>query len=261
MSDRDKILRTVVVFVRSTVFHISSFSTGVVYCVALPFLFLPRQWAAWILESFFRVFLWQLKTICGLTFEVHGAYPVKNGPVLIASKHQSAWETVALAYLLNDPVFIVKRELFWVPVIGWVIKKMGHIGVQRKSGLGSVTKMLGDARKRSREGRDVVIFPEGTRGAPSQKLEFKQGIGTLYRALNVPCVPVALNSGLFWPRRSWLRYPGTIMVLFLEPIQPGLDMKTFMSCVEQSIEGETQKLVTAQETSDGNLHSENCLSN
>ncbi len=242
MNGGDRNPATVAVLIRSTIFHIVSFLTALVYCVALPFLFLPRHWGAPILFSFLRVFLWELKTICGLDHEIRGRENIPEGQVLVASKHQSAWETIAFSLMLNDPVFIVKGELFWVPVVGWIIRKMGHLGVQRKSGIGSMANMLEAAKLRAAEGRNLIIFPEGTRGTPDADSEFKQGIGVLYRILKLPCVPVVLNSGQFWPRRSWLRYPGKITVQFLQPIEPGLEVNQFASMLKNTIDEESRKL-------------------
>ena len=145
-----------------------------------------------------------------------------EGPLLVACKHQSAWDTFGLLPLFDYPTFVMKRELFWIPVHGWFSMKFGMIGIDRSGAVKALKKLLADARKALGEGRQVIIFPEGTRREPGAEPDYKPGVDALYTGLGVTCLPVALNSGVFWPRRRFLRYPGTIVVEFLEPIPPGM---------------------------------------
>lgn len=233
------------IVLRSVAFHGAFFLTALFFCVFLPFLFLPRRWGMPILKAFCRIVLWELQLICGLDFEIAGREHMPRGGEIVAAKHQSAWETIALTALLDDPAFVLKRELFFLPVAGWVMWKTGHIGVRRGGGLKAITDMCKRALIRHRQARAIVIFPEGTRTEPNEQVNYRPGVAHLYRELNVACIPVALNSGLFWPRRSILRYPGTITIRFLPPVPPGLDSSGFMDRLRERIEPAAQVLASA----------------
>ena len=138
---------------------------------------------------------------------------------------------------------VLKKELTYIPFFGWFIHKFRMIAVERSSGPQALRKMLERADTEIARGRQVVIMPEGTRRGPDDPPDYKPGAAALYARLNVSCVPFALNSGLFWPRREFLRKPGTIVISFLEPIPPGLTRKQFQLRLEAAIEGETRKLV------------------
>jgi 1-acyl-sn-glycerol-3-phosphate acyltransferase len=165
----------------------------------------------------------------------------------VASKHQSFWEAFTLLTLFDDPAFIVKRELMWIPFFGWYLWKADQVPVNRRAKGGAMAGMIESARGELARGRQIVIFPEGTRTAPGAPLAYKSGLGNLYVATNVPCLPVALNSGLFWPRRSFLRYPGTVIVEVLDPIAPGLDKQVFTDRVQLVIETATVRLLAEGE--------------
>jgi 1-acyl-sn-glycerol-3-phosphate acyltransferase len=190
-----------------------------------------------------RFELWLLKTIVGTGLEVRGQEKLPEGPCLVASKHQSAWETFALIPLFRDPALLMKRELFWIPFHGWFSKKFEMIPVDREKGSAALRAMLRETKKRVADGREIIIFPEGTRRPAGAPPDYKTGVVLLYEALGIPCVPVALNSGLFWPRRSLLRRPGTIVVEFLDPIPPGLPKAEFLSRLTESIETATNRLL------------------
>ncbi len=175
--------------------------------------------AALKVHARFELFL--LRTIVGIKMDVRGTEKLPQGACLVASKHQSAWETFALIPIFRDPTLLMKRELFWIPFHGWFSHKFEMIPVDRDKGPTALRAMLREAKKRVADGREIIIFPEGTRKAPGAPPDYKTGIALLYDALNVPCVPVALNSGLFWPRRSVMRKPGTIVVEILDSIPPG----------------------------------------
>ena len=169
-----------------------------------------------------RFELWLLRVIVGTKLEVRGAEKLPAGACLVAAKHQSAWETFGLIPLFRDPALVMKRELFWIPLHGWFSHKFEMIPVDRDKGPSALRRMLREARKRAADGREIIIFPEGTRRAPGAPPDYKTGVVLLYEGLGLPCVPVALNSGVFWPRRSLLRRPGAIVVEFLDPIQAGV---------------------------------------
>jgi 1-acyl-sn-glycerol-3-phosphate acyltransferase len=190
-----------------------------------------------------RIELWLLKHIVDLDFEVRGQDKLPEGPCLVASKHQSAWETFALIPLFRDPVLLMKRELFWIPFHGWFSYKFGMIPVDRDKGPTALRRMLHAAKERIRSGREIILFPEGTRRAPGAPPDYKTGIVLLYNTLKVPCVPVALNSGVFWPRRSWLRKPGKVLVEILDPIPPGLPKTEFLRRLQEAIETASNRLL------------------
>jgi 1-acyl-sn-glycerol-3-phosphate acyltransferase len=187
--------------------------------------------------------LWLLERIVGLRHHVRGADRVPEGPVMLAVKHQSAWETIALNLIVRDPVFVLKRELVAIPVFGWLLRRIGMIAVDRTGGGSALRSMIMAARARVAEGRSVVIFPEGTRTAPGRRQPYHPGVAALYTALDIPVVPVALNSGLFWPRRSAGIRPGRVTIEFLPAITPGLPRREFTQRLESTIEDATSKLV------------------
>ncbi len=211
-------------------------STAVFLTVGSPLLLGPRKWAMAGLRAHARWSLWLLKTIVGTKLEVRGLNRLPAGPCLIACKHQSAWDTFALIPLFRDPALIMKAELGLIPFYGWFSYKFRHILVKRDRAAAALKQMIRDAKTRASDERDILIFPEGTRRRPGAQPDYKAGVLALYEGLQMPCVPVALNSGLFWPRRSLARYPGTIIVEILEPIEPGLQRKVFRNLLIERIE-------------------------
>jgi len=229
---------------RSILFNVLFYVTTTLFVVLCsPLFFLPRRWAMAALALHARLELFLLKSIVGIDFELRGAEKLPQGACLVASKHQSAWETFALIPLFRDPAYLVKGELFWIPFHGWFSYKFGMIPVYRDKGPAALRLMLREAKKRANEGREIIIFPEGTRRAPGAPPDYKTGVFLLYDALKIPCLPVALNSGLFWPRRSWRLRPGTIVVECLDPIPPGLFKTAFLARLQESIESASDKLL------------------
>ena len=229
---------------RSLLFNLLFYVTTTLFVVlGSPLLFAPRRWAMAALAVHSRFELWLLKLIVGTKLEVRGAEKLPQGPCLIASKHQSAWETFALIPLFRDPALLMKRELFWIPFHGWFSRKFEMIPVDRDKGPAALRRMLREARKRVADRREIIIFPEGTRRPPGAPPDYKTGVILLYEALGIPCVPVALNSGVFWPRRSLERRPGTIVVEFLDPIPPGLPKAEFLARLTEAIETASARLL------------------
>jgi 1-acyl-sn-glycerol-3-phosphate acyltransferase len=190
-----------------------------------------------------RTSLWLLRVICGIDVEWRGLEKIPPGGILVAAKHQSAWETFALVALFPDPTFVIKRELMWIPFFGWYAQHAGMIPVDRGAGKSALAAMMGHTRKALAEGRQIIIFPEGTRRPAGAEPKYKFGIAHLYAESGVPCVPIALNSGLFWPRRRFLRFPGTVRVEILDPAPPGLDRDAFFSKLQHDIEAATTRLI------------------
>ncbi|MBV8513113.1 MAG: 1-acyl-sn-glycerol-3-phosphate acyltransferase [Xanthobacteraceae bacterium] len=215
--------------------------------VAIPTFVLPQPIMVQISRSWGATSLWLLRTICGIKVEWHGREKIPPGPLLVAAKHQSAWETFALLPLFPNPTAIVKRELFRIPLFGWCMWKCGMIGIDRSSGRDALTGMVGRTRAALARGRQVIIFPEGTRRAPGAAPDYKLGIVQLYAGLDAPCLPIALNSGLFWPRRRFVRYPGTVRVEILDPLPPHLPKREFFARLRHDIETATARLVAQGE--------------
>lgn len=230
--------------IRSVLFNLSFYiSTALFVVVGSPLLLGPRKWAMAALSTHAKASLWLLKVIVGTKIEVRGVENLPEGACIAASKHQAAWETFAYIPLFKDPVTIQKAELFLIPFHGWFSKKFGMIGVKRATGPSALRHMIKEARDRVSKGREIIIFPEGTRMPVGNKPDYKSGVIKLYEDLNVPCVPMALNSGLFWRRKSQMRYPGTVIVEFLPPIEPGLPRKEFVARLQNDIETATARLI------------------
>lgn len=234
---------------RSLLFNFLFYVTTTLFVVlGSPLLFGPRRLAMAALAIHARFELWLLKLIVGTTLEVRGAEKLPKGACLVAAKHQSAWETFALIPLFRDPALLMKRELFWIPFHGWFSRKFEMIPVDRDKGPSALRRMLREAKKRVADGREIIIFPEGTRRAPGAPPDYKTGVLLLYDALGVPCVPLALNSGVFWPRRSLERRPGTVVVEFLDPIPPGLPKAQFLKRLTEAIETASARLLAEAKT-------------
>ncbi|MFV0367611.1 MAG: lysophospholipid acyltransferase family protein [Hyphomicrobiaceae bacterium] len=229
---------------RSILFAIVFYvNTALFLVIGSPLLLGPRSWAMAGLKAHAHASLFWLRLIVGTKLEVRGREHLPEGPVLIASKHQSAWDTFALITLFRDPAMVMKAELGWIPFYGWFSHKFEHIFVQRERGPSALKRLIADAKDRVAAGREVVIFPEGTRRPPDAAADYKPGVLAIYEALKVPCVPLALNSGLFWPRRRLIRYPGTIIVEFQEPIPADLPRTAFRQVLQERIETATARLV------------------
>ena len=237
-----------VVIVRSVVFNILFYSNLLVQMApALATLLMPRAVILAVGKLWARSNLWLLRVICGISVEFRGMDKIPAGPLIVASKHQSLWETFALVPLFSDPAFIMKRELMWLPLFGWLTWKADMIPVDRSKRAQAMAHLIARAARELARNRQVVIFPEGTRRAPGAEPRYKYGVVQLYLETGVPCLPIALNSGLFWPRRSFLRYPGTIVVEVLDPIPAGLSKVAFFELLQREIETATARLVKEAE--------------
>jgi 1-acyl-sn-glycerol-3-phosphate acyltransferase len=237
-----------VLVIRSVVFNVLFYLNLLVHFVAaIPTLAMPRWGILAVARFWARTNLWLLRTVCGTKVEFRGAEKIPPGPLLVSSKHQSLWETFALLLILPDPAYIMKRELMWIPFFGWYTWKAGMIPVDRSRGSQALAEMNACARREAQRNRQIIIFPEGTRRPPGAEPKYKYGVVHLYAEMGVPCLPVALNSGLFWPRRSIRRYPGTIRVEVLDPILPGLAKDEFFTRLQTEVETATARLVAAGE--------------
>jgi len=233
-----------VIYLRSALFNLVFYVNLALFLVlGSGFYFTPRKWSIRALQAWARTSLFWLRLIAGTKIEVRGLSNIPQGPCLVAGKHQSFWETFAILPLLDDPAMVLKKELTLIPFFGWFIYKFRMIPVERSAGTQALRALIARAEEAVSEGRQVVIMPEGTRRAPDDPPDYKPGAAAVYGRLDVPCVPFGLNSGLFWPRRRFLRRPGTIVISFLPAIPPGLPRKAFQTRLETAIEAETARLV------------------
>jgi 1-acyl-sn-glycerol-3-phosphate acyltransferase len=234
----------VLILLRSIAFNVAFYlNTAFWLVVALPTFLMPFWGIVEIARLWGKTNLVLLRVICGMKVEIRGREKIPRGPLLVASKHQSAWETFTLVTLFPNPVFILKRELQWIPLFGWFTIKGRMVPVDRGGGAAALRAMTARARHEIMQSRQLIIFPEGTRRAAGAEPRYKYGVAHVYKGAGVPCLPIALNSGLFWPRRTFLRFPGTVIVEILDPIPPGLDGDTFFGRLQSDIETATARLI------------------
>jgi len=232
-------------FIRSILFDALFYPVSfVIMVIFLPLMVLPQRAIFWAGRVWVTVVMGLLKTIVGLTYRVEGGEHLPVGACIIACKHQSAWETLIFHLLLNRPAIALKRELTWIPIINLYFKRMGMVPIDRGAGASALKSLIKGAREIMAQNRPLVIFPEGTRSMPGKPGNYQAGVAALYRDLNVPVIPVALNSGLFWGRRSIIKCPGVITWQFLPPIEPGLSRSDFMEKLVDHIESACIKLNT-----------------
>jgi len=231
-------------WLRSLAFNAGWYLASAVIAIAgAPILLMPRRavvaWARlWIV-----VVLWWLRVTCGLSHRLRGLENLPAGPVILACKHQSTWETMAFTLLFDNIAIVLKRELVFIPVVGWAMARAGNISVARGEGASALRGLIKQARAAIADRRSIVIFPEGTRVALGDRRPNQVGTAALYRQLGIPVVPIALNSGLFWGRRKWVKRPGVITMEVLPAIAPGLSRERFMDTLRERIETATARLV------------------
>jgi 1-acyl-sn-glycerol-3-phosphate acyltransferase len=232
-------------FLRSLLFNVAFYLATILILIfgAPGFLLSSERGATEIVRFWGRLGVAMLRVIAGTRCEVRGRENIPTGGCLVAAKHQSMFETFALLPLVPYPTFVIKRELRSIPLFGRYTVVTGMIHVDRDKGPSALRALAVRARQELAKDRQIIIFPEGTRRPPGAPPDYQTGIGLLYRTLNVPVVPVAVNSGLYWPRRKFLRYPGTIVVEFLPPIPPGLGTKEFLDRLEAAIESASDRLL------------------
>ncbi len=230
-------------FIRSLLFNIYfpiwTFSLAF---VSAPLFLTPPRIAGKIGPIWANGVLFGLRFICGIKYEVRGAENLPSEPFIIASKHQSAWDTAIFLKLLNNPAYILKKELLKIPLFGNHLQSMKMIPIDREGGTKALKDMLVHIKDRVSQKRSVVIFPEGTRTAPGEKPKYQPGIAFIYKDVDVPVIPVALNSGKFWGKNAFTKAPGTIVLQYLPAIESGLDRKEFTKKLEDTIENASAKL-------------------
>lgn len=225
-------------FVRSILFNIVFYIwTFGLLTVGLPTLLLPKKCTLIVPIIWSKGCQFLLYVICGIRVKYEGLdnLPQQNG-YIIASKHQSAMETALFHHLVPNTIYIMKRSLLCLPLAGWYFIKTGCIAINRKAGMRAMHQLMTEATARLKAGLNVVIFPEGTRTKPKTRGKYNAGVAMIYEKCQVPVVPVALNTGYFWPKNSYKRYAGTVTIRFLPPIPAGLDKRAFMARLENDIE-------------------------
>lgn len=237
---------------RSFLFNVGWYvGTAAIAILGAPILLLPRRFVvAWSL-FWIDFCLWWLQITCRLTHCVSGHENMPAGPVILACKHQSSWETLAFSRLFPGSATVLKRELILIPIVGWAMARVGNIAVERGDGAKALRGLVKQAKAALADGRNILIFPEGTRVAVDAEKPYQVGTAALYRQLGVPVVPVALNSGVFWGRRKFIKHPGVIEVEILPAIPPGLGREIFMATLRERIEGATTRLVAQANTTLG----------
>lgn len=233
-------------FLRSAIFNAAFFVWTFLCCILfLPTLLLPRHLVLFASKIWISGLVWITENILGLHTKVIGKERLQMSPVIFAVKHQSTWETLIFHYLLQDPATVLKRDLVWIPLLGWYIQKLQMVPLTRSKnkGMQDLKNLLKAAEKTIAQGRPLIIFPEGTRSSPGQKTAYHSGVASLYLHLKIPVVPIAHNAGLYWPRRGFIKRPGCITLELLAPIQPGLSRQEFMRTLETRIESKMDELL------------------
>jgi 1-acyl-sn-glycerol-3-phosphate acyltransferase len=245
-------LEAFMIFLRSLLFNIVFYLNTSFFMLGFLFLFLlPRDWGMFSARLWAKTSIWWLKVIAGTDFEVRGRENLPKGSYILASKHQSAFETFALLLMVEDPVYILKKELMFVPFFGWYLKKFQMIPVDRGKGRKAIEDFMPKVLKSFARGRQLLIYPEGTRTSPGAAAKYKIGVGHIYERGGVPCVPMALNAGCYWSRQSFLRHKGTIVFEVLPAIEPGLSITDFMIRLENDIETASNALIVEANQRDG----------
>jgi 1-acyl-sn-glycerol-3-phosphate acyltransferase len=236
------------VYLRSGLFQLAFYVSFIVQMIIFTpiYFFLPRKTAYKIPKNWAWLNLWLADKIAGLSFEIQGLENLPKGGYIISAKHQSFWDTFAMIPTLDDPVYILKRELLWIPLFGWYAAKQRMIPINRAAKGRAIPDMVARARQEMAAGRELIIYPEGTRKAPGAEPDYKYGIARLYSDLKVPVVPIVQHAGLFWPRHGFFRRAGHIVIRILKPIEPGMPADQFFRHLIEVTERESDKLL--QET-------------
>ncbi len=230
--------------VRSLLFVAWLYLSMAIFALLLsPVLLFGSAASMGVIKGWARFVLFGLRVLCGVRVEVRGLEHRPDGPALIAGKHQGMLDVIAPFTFLDNPCFVMKKELMVLPFFGWFAARTNMIAVDRSAHAAALKGMVRQARERRDQGRQVLIFPEGTRTAPGAAPDYKPGIAALYRDLDTPCVPMATNAGQHWPAHGFRRTPGTVVYEFLPPIPPGLKRAEFMARLETELEAASTALL------------------
>jgi 1-acyl-sn-glycerol-3-phosphate acyltransferase len=231
---------------RALAFNLALYGTTAVMCFLMIWaLLLPREKMLWVVHLWLRQIGWMERNIAGIHYRIVGSGYIPPGACIIAAKHQSAWETFKLHLIFGDPAIVLKKELLDIPIWGWYLRRSGMIPIDRKGRAKALAAMMDAAHRAAGMGRKIVIFPQGTRVKAGEEMPYKSGIAALYQELNLPIVPMALNSGLLWPKNSFMKLPGTITVEFLPGIPPGLPRAEMMERLKSELETASNRLAAS----------------
>jgi 1-acyl-sn-glycerol-3-phosphate acyltransferase len=241
------------IWFRSLLFNACFFMLTAITCIVLvPALILPRKITLYGVTFYLWLNSLAEKYILGLTFEVRGREHLPaSGSYFAAAKHQSTYETLKMFHLFGDPAIILKKELRRIPLWGWHAWKLDFIFIDRKNREGAMASIIKGAQHIKEQGRPIIIFPQGTRVRAEQTAAdkpYKGGIAKMYAATDLPIIPLAMNTGLFWPRGSFRKYPGKVIFEFLPPIEPGLPEKKVVQALEDRIEKASIRLMHEAKT-------------
>lgn len=233
---------------RSLIFNFIYYPTTALLCfLYLPFLLTPRSWLCVMVEVYLKIIHFLEKYILGLDYEVRGLENLpKDTAYIVAAKHQSAYETLKLHLLFKDPAIVMKKELFSIPIWGWYAKKMQLIGIDRKSRDSALKSVTEGAQMAADAKRPIIIFPQGTRvrvSDTSKDKPYKAGIMRMTKASDLPVIPMALNTGLFWERNAFVKKGGKVVFEFMPAIESDLSVQEGVAILEQVIEKKTNELI------------------
>lgn len=233
------------IWLRSLVFNALWFTAmPILLIVLLPMLLMSRETMQAGARLFAGMTSGLLHYTVGLTWRIEGAENIPDGPCIFAAKHQSAFDTTLFHLILKDPCYVLKQELTKIPIYGKMAMHAGMISVDRSAGASALKHLVQETRRAADLGSQIIIFPQGTRTSPGQDVPYQPGIAAMYKSSNLAVIPIAVDSGRYWGRRTFVKRPGVMTFKFLEPIQPGLPRKEFMERLEHVIETETDKLVS-----------------
>lgn len=236
------------IFLRSLLFNILFYSLTTIACIVfLPVLWFPRPAVLAVTKLYLNCVDFLETYVLGLTYEIRGKEHLpKEGTYLVAAKHQSAYETLKLHHLFGDPTIVLKESLMRIPVFGVFLKKLDVIAIDRSNKEESIKTIIAGAKRMKDQGRPILIFPQGTRvgvNITTKEKPYKGGIVKMYSQTDLPIIPMALNSGLFWARNSFIKKPGKVIFEFLSPIEPGLPDKKVMQALEDRLESHSLSLM------------------
>ncbi|WP_415404238.1 lysophospholipid acyltransferase family protein [Tateyamaria sp. SN3-11] len=239
--------------VRSYLFIIQMYVMMLVYGVVYaPYALASKEGARACCKAYSRYVFWSMRWMVGIEAEVRGEVP--EGEVLIAAKHQSFLDIMMIFTALPKAKFIMKREILWTPIIGLYARRLDCVAVERGKRGAAIAKMVADVEAGRTDPGQLIIYSQGTRVAPGVKAPYKVGTGVLYEQLGYPCVPVAINVGVFWPRKGMWRKPGVAVVEFLPVIEPGMERTAFLTHLEQVVEERSDALMRAGGFEPDGLH-------
>ncbi|QUD86918.1 lysophospholipid acyltransferase family protein [Phenylobacterium montanum] len=234
------------ILIRSLLFTLVFYLWSVIMCLLLvPTLVGPRHWLTFGFKVWSTTTIALLRVICGVRVEIRGRQHLPHGAALIAAKHQCMLDTVVPFTLMDDACLVLKKELTRIPFYGWYCLRGKMIVVDREAQAAALRKLVTDSRARMAEQRQLMIFPEGHRMEPGAAPDYKPGVAALYRDLDMPCVPMATNSGVHWPAHGIIRRPGVVVFEFLEPIPAGLKRGAFMAELQNRVEAASNALLEA----------------